>query len=75
MSIGMITDTPLGRPRKPSPFGPSQPSAPTTHTMDMIRPASDNTRSEGDRRKRNIRAAISTKAPPISGPVSSLYAL
>ena len=67
--IGIITDIPLGRPVTPSPFGPNQPSSPTSQINETTSPSSVNRTSEIERKKNSSSAAIKTSAIPISGAV------
>ena len=67
MMTGTIVESELGGPISPSPFGPSQPSAPTMQTIDMKRPASASSMSDTARVKSSSSTAISSSASPISG--------
>ena len=74
MITGTIAVSELGGPMRPSPFGPSQPSAPTIHVSEKISPASVSSMSERVRVKTSSSTAISTSARPISGAIPSSVA-
>ena len=74
MMTGTIAVSELGGPMRPSPFGPSQPSAPTIHVSEKMSPASVSSMSETVRVKTSSSTAISTSARPISGAIPSSVA-
>ena len=70
MMIGTIDVSAFGGPVSPIPFGPTQPSPPTTQISAMNSPPSVSSRSERARMKSSSRAAISRNASPISGSIA-----
>ena len=74
MMTGTIAVSELGGPITRSPFGPSQPSAPTPHMIATISPSSVSNMSDRARVKSRSRAAISNSASPTSGPIPSSVA-
>ena len=74
MTTGTIAVSKLGGPIRPRAFGPSQPSAPTTQVIEKTSPASVSSMSDRVRVNSRNRAAISSSARPISGPIPSSVA-
>ena len=66
---GTIAVSELGGPIRPSPFGPSQPSAPTVQAIANISPVRVSSMSAMVRVKSRRSTVISTRASPISGAI------
>ncbi len=75
MMIGTIAVSAFGGPVSPSPFGPSQPSAPPIQTSATTRPARVSSRSERARMKSRSSPAINSNASPTRGSMAVSVAL